>query len=71
VALNNENTVLQEIGEGKNWLILGEERLTVWKYLRRFLFVDDRMNTKVGKLSAGGNGAASSSRNPQTWREFF
>ena len=53
VALNDENTVLQEIGEGQEWLMFGEERLTVWKYLRRFLFTDDRMNTKVGKLSGG------------------
>ncbi|MEO8167690.1 MAG: ABC-F family ATP-binding cassette domain-containing protein [bacterium] len=53
VALDDENTVLQEIGEGQEWLMFGEERLTVWKYLRRFLFADDRMNTKVGKLSGG------------------
>ncbi len=53
VALNDENTVLQEIGEGQEWLMFGEDRLTVWKYLRRFLFADDRMNTKVGKLSGG------------------
>lgn len=53
VMLNDANTVLQEIGEGREWLMFGEERLTVWKYLRRFLFADDRMNTKVGKLSGG------------------
>jgi len=53
VALNDENTVLQEIGEGREWLLFGEERMTVWKYLRRFLFADDRMQTKVGKLSGG------------------
>jgi ATP-binding cassette subfamily F protein uup len=53
VMLNDLNTVLQEIGEGREWLMFGEERLTVWKYLRRFLFADDRMNTKVGKLSGG------------------
>lgn len=53
VLLNDENTVLTEIGEGREWLMFGEERLTVWKYLRRFLFADDRMNTKVGKLSGG------------------
>jgi ATP-binding cassette subfamily F protein uup len=41
------------MGEGQEWLMFGEERLTVWKYLRRFLFADDRMNTKVGKLSGG------------------
>ncbi len=53
VALNDENTVLQEIGEGQEWLTFGEERLTIWKYLRRFLFADDRMNTRVGRLSGG------------------
>ncbi|MFN0159421.1 MAG: ABC-F family ATP-binding cassette domain-containing protein [Bacteroidota bacterium] len=53
VMLNDANTVLQEIGEGREWLMFGEERLTVWKYLQRFLFADDRMNTKVGKLSGG------------------
>ncbi|MBI5020972.1 MAG: ATP-binding cassette domain-containing protein [Ignavibacteriales bacterium] len=53
LALNDNNTVLQEIGEGNEWIIFGEERMTVWKYLRRFLFDDDRMQTKVGKLSGG------------------
>ncbi len=53
VELNDENTVLQEIGEGREWIPFGDDRLTVWKYLRRFLFADDRMNTKVGKLSGG------------------
>ena len=53
VMLNDENTVLQEIGEAREWLMFGEERLTVWKYLRRFLFTDDRMNTRIEKLSGG------------------
>jgi ABC transport system ATP-binding/permease protein len=53
VALDDENTVLQEIGDGRDWILFGEERMTVWKYLRRFLFADDRINTKVGKLSGG------------------
>ena len=53
VMLNDANTVLQEIGEGREWLMFGEERLTVWNYLQRFLFADDRMNTKVGNLSGG------------------
>jgi ATP-binding cassette subfamily F protein uup len=53
LALNDQNTVLQEIAEGQEWIMFGEERLTVWKYLRRFLFADERMQTKVGKLSGG------------------
>jgi ABC transport system ATP-binding/permease protein len=53
LALNDGNTVVQEIGEGNEWILFGTEKLTVWKYLRRFLFADDRMNTQVGKLSGG------------------
>ena len=53
VALNNENTVIQELGEGREWILFGGERMKVWTYLRRFLFADDRMNTKVEKLSGG------------------
>jgi ATP-binding cassette subfamily F protein uup len=53
IALNDENTVLQEIGDGREWILFGDEQMTVWKYLRRFLFTEDRMNTKVGKLSGG------------------
>jgi ABC transport system ATP-binding/permease protein len=53
IALNDENTVMQEIGEGREWLMFGDEKISVWKYLRKFLFADDRMNTKVEKLSGG------------------
>ncbi len=51
--MNDDNTVIQELGEGREWIMFGEERMKVWTYLRRFLFADDRMNTKVGKLSGG------------------
>ncbi|MCX6122232.1 MAG: ABC-F family ATP-binding cassette domain-containing protein [Ignavibacteriales bacterium] len=53
VALNDENTVVQELGEGREWILFGGEQMKVWTYLRRFLFADDRMNTKVEKLSGG------------------
>ncbi|MDD8019124.1 MAG: ATP-binding cassette domain-containing protein, partial [Bacteroidota bacterium] len=53
IALNDENTVLKEIGEGNDWIMFGENKTTVWTYLRRFLFADDRINTKVEKLSGG------------------
>jgi ATP-binding cassette subfamily F protein uup len=53
IALNDENTVIQELGEGREWIVFGEERMKVWTYLRRFLFADDRMSTKVEKLSGG------------------
>jgi ABC transport system ATP-binding/permease protein len=53
VALNDENTVIKELGEGREWILFGDEKMKVWTYLRRFLFADDRMNTRVGKLSGG------------------
>lgn len=53
IALNDKNTVVREIGEGNDWIMFGTERLTVWKYLKRFLFTDDRINTTVEKLSGG------------------
>jgi ABC transport system ATP-binding/permease protein len=53
IALNDENTVIQELGEGREWIMFGDERMKVWTYLRRFLFADDRMNSKVEKLSGG------------------
>ncbi|HVN49384.1 MAG TPA: ATP-binding cassette domain-containing protein, partial [Bacteroidota bacterium] len=53
VALNDDRTVVQELGEGREWIMFGEEKIKVWTYLRRFQFADDRMNTKIGKLSGG------------------
>jgi ATP-binding cassette subfamily F protein uup len=53
IALNDENTVLKEIGEGNDWIMFGDDRMTVWKYLKRFLFTDDRITTTVEKLSGG------------------
>ena len=53
IALHEENTVLDEIAEGHSYINLGSERVTVWGYLRRFLFEDDRINTKVERLSGG------------------
>ena len=52
-ALHEENTVLDEIADGHSYINLGAERVTVWGYLRRFLFEDDRINTKVKRLSGG------------------
>ena len=53
LLLNGEKTVLEEIGEGSETVKFGEEKLTVWKYLRRFLFTDDRINSKIERLSGG------------------
>ncbi len=53
LILNDENTVLEEIGEGYDHIMLGEEQISIWGYLKRFLFADERIRTKVGRLSGG------------------
>lgn len=53
ILLNDEDTVIETIGEGKETIRFGKQQMPVWTYLRRFLFADERMNTRVGKLSGG------------------
>ena len=53
LILNDEDTVFDAIGEGNNTISFGKQQINVWTYLRRFLFTDDRINTKVGRLSGG------------------
>ncbi|MDD3119665.1 MAG: ATP-binding cassette domain-containing protein, partial [Victivallales bacterium] len=51
--LHDDLTVLDEIGEGNDHIFLGGEKITVWTYLKRFMFVDERIKTRVGLLSGG------------------
>ena len=53
VELNPEKTVCEEIGEGHQTINLGEERISIWGYLKRFMFEDERINTQVKRLSGG------------------
>ena len=53
LSLNEENTVFDEIGEGKDFVMFGSEKVTIWRYLKRFLFTDDRINSKIERLSGG------------------
>jgi len=53
LLLNLDNTVLKEVGEGKEFVPFGDTRITVWSYLRRFLFADERINTTIRWLSGG------------------
>jgi ATP-binding cassette subfamily F protein uup len=53
LTLNDELTVIESIGEGNNSIKFGNRDLNIYTYLRRFLFTDDRINTKVGRLSGG------------------
>lgn len=53
LLLNDDETVLSVIGEGSEVVKFGKYQINIWTYLRRFLFTDDRINTKVGRLSGG------------------
>lgn len=53
LLLNDEDTVIKAIGEGSETIKFGKNDMSIWTYLRRFLFEDDRINTLVGRLSGG------------------
>jgi ATP-binding cassette subfamily F protein uup len=53
LQLSEDRTVLDEASDGTEFVIWGESRISVRSYLKRFLFADDRITTKVGKLSGG------------------
>ncbi|MCL5031508.1 MAG: ATP-binding cassette domain-containing protein [Bacteroidetes bacterium] len=53
LLLNDEDTVIKAIGEGSETVKFGKQQISIWTYLRRFLFSDDRINTLVGRLSGG------------------
>ena len=53
LLLNDEDSVINAIGEGSETVKFGKYELSVWTYLRRFLFTDDRINTQVSRLSGG------------------
>jgi len=53
LQLNEENTVMDEVAEGREFVQWGDAKLSVRSYLKRFLFADDRILTQVKKLSGG------------------
>ena len=53
VSLDDSRTVVEEIGEGNDYVMFGNQRVAVWTYLRRFLFQDEEITTLVGQLSGG------------------
>jgi ATP-binding cassette subfamily F protein uup len=53
MQLNGTGTVLDEVSDGSETVLFGEQRLSARSYLRRFLFADDRINEPVSQLSGG------------------
>jgi ABC transport system ATP-binding/permease protein len=56
IQLDETKSVYDEIGEGRDFVKLGDETLSIWGYLKRFLFDDDRIKTKIAQLSGGEKG---------------
>ena len=53
MQLKGTGTVLEEIAEGNETVLFGEQHLSARSYLRRFLFLDERVNEPVAQLSGG------------------
>ena len=53
LLLDDEKSVFEEVGEGQENVKLGDETIGLRAYLRRFLFTEDRINTKIKLLSGG------------------
>ncbi len=53
LQLNEDRTVLDEVSSGSEFVIFGDERISLRAYLKRFLFTDDRITTLVKHLSGG------------------
>src|SRR3954468_1023362 len=53
LLLDDLKTVWEEVGEGSEYVRLGDQSITLRSYLRRFLFTEERINTKINQLSGG------------------
>jgi ATP-binding cassette subfamily F protein uup len=53
MQLTGTGTVLEEIADGGESVLFGDQRLSTRSYLRRFLFADERVNEPVSRLSGG------------------
>jgi ATP-binding cassette subfamily F protein uup len=51
--LRDELTVLEEVGDGNDWVELPDEKIHVRSFLRQLAFPDNVADTKIGQLSGG------------------
>ena len=51
--LDPDQTVAEAVGEGREWITVGEERLHILSYLGNFLFAPARARSPVKSLSGG------------------
>jgi ATP-binding cassette subfamily F protein uup len=53
MQLKGTGSVLEEISNGSETVLFGDQTLSARSYLRRFLFADERVNEPVSRLSGG------------------
>src|SRR5438132_371751 len=53
LLLDDTKTVWEEVGSGGEHVTLGEQSITLRAYLRRSLFSEERINTRISQLSGG------------------
>ena len=53
LRLDETKTVFDEVGEGSEWVRMGDENIGLRNYLTRFLFTGERVNSKISQLSGG------------------
>lgn len=53
LQLNEDRTVLEEAADGTEFVQWGEAKISLRSYLKRFLFADERITTRVKHLSGG------------------
>jgi ATP-binding cassette subfamily F protein uup len=51
--IDTTKTLVAELAGGGDYVTVGDERITLRSYLRRFLFSDDQQNTPMEKFSGG------------------
>ena len=52
-TLTPTNSLAEEIGEGNDFVMVGNTKMNIWSYLKRFLFEKDRIRVQVSELSGG------------------
>jgi ATP-binding cassette subfamily F protein uup len=53
MSLDDTKTVIEQVADGGETVLFGDEHISARGYLRRFLFADDRANEPISKLSGG------------------
>ena len=52
-VLRDEESVMEAISGKSDWVVLGEHKLHVRSYLKRYLFTDEAINGRIKSLSGG------------------